>query len=281
MQEIRLADLRKRKEFTQSELGQKVAELLGKQWTESYAQKKVSNWESGEKPTPEECRALSRILEIPYEQILHFFGVQTSNLVENLFAEIAASPNQNLLITCFSGKPAAPLKPELLSTIEGGLKNNLCYAMVVPYPTEPGMEKNDGIERLEIYYKSVFQAVKGFRNQLRNNIENKDKIAFFIPKETRFSFLLPPFRSRYVVRVQKPSNNKIDELSLYLWIRTAEIDQLQPVGITGIAIDETTLEEIQHWEAYFAELISLWRDHECFSEEAIKGFESSCWQVVP
>lgn len=290
MPESALAVLRKDKKLTQAELGKQVFLRLNKEPSGGYPQKKVSLWESGEgRPTPEECKALSEILEVPVKRIQAFFDPRAPHIASDVFEQLANSNSNAIIAACFSGPPVGPLYPDLLSTLEKGIDNKLCYAMVVPYPKLQVKKGSASTERLQWYYESVLRKVREYCEELQRRVapEKRENIALFVPRAEHSSFPLPPFRSRYILSVQSVNDNK-EDMGLYLWVKTAEIDQLQEVATTVALAEPSTptetrseiREQLKEWEMYFNDILSVWRENQSLNREAIMANSDSMWKLA-
>jgi transcriptional regulator with XRE-family HTH domain len=272
---------RKERGYTQAELGRKVFELLGKRVEGKYPQKRVSLWESGEvMPNLEECRALSKVLKRPLDEIQRSFNTQMPALAIDVFEDLARSDLSSIMAVCFSGPPRAPQYPEISDKIVKGVNSNLCFAMVVPYPSTLEIKKQSwSTEALEAYYQDVLGAIKEYRDNLRSRVdENKrSNIAVFKPNTDQALLYLAPFFSRYVLTVKTLPHER-EEKHLYLWVETSELDQLQEVASE---VDDSGRNLVRRWQAYFDDILSAWRKNrkKLPAEDAEIDFESA-WKIV-
>lgn len=281
MSDSLFAELRKSKNLTQEGLGKQVFERLNRPISGHYPQKKVSLWESGQaNPTRDEYRVLSEILQMPTIHIQRLFDPGTTHLAQDLFQRFSNHPHPSLVAVCFSGPPVGTMYPELKDAIVKGLNSNLCYAMAVPFPSKLSLERTSmATKSLEHYYESVQLGVMYYREELlqRVSVEKHNNLAVFRPKTEGSPIPIPPFRSRYVLGIQS-NEDKTETSGLYLWVKTAEIDQLQEIGTTTNLTTADTRSEIKVWEMYFHEILSIWRRAHTFSPDVVA--DAVTWKLI-
>lgn len=274
-----LIRLRKERGFSQAKLGQKVFEKLETGSTPIYAQKKISLWESGSsKPSTDELRALSDILNVSFDELHSSFDDKSQEAVD-IFERIAKSEHPSIMAVCHSGLPRGPHSLPVFNIIQTALNNNLCYAMVVPYPAKLNIELPAAVSAtLQGYYSSVLGQVTDYRDALRRGIEDENKIenvSVFVPSAEMSDIIIPPFFSRYTLIIQAVNGN-FEDTHLYLWVETAEISALQEVA----AFDASSrANQIGPWIAYFQPILSAWRKYRKLPKEAFKTVPDSSWKL--
>jgi transcriptional regulator with XRE-family HTH domain len=275
------AELRKSKILTQEELGKKIFERLKRPVHGKYPQKKISLWESGQaNPTSDEYRVLSEIFEMPTVHIQRLFDAGTTHLAQDLFKRFANHAHPSVVAVCFSGPPVGTMYPELKDAIVEGLNGNLSYAMVVPFPSKLSVERTSmATKSLENYYESVQLDVMYYRDELLQRVSDnkRSNLAVFRPKAEESPIPLPPFRSRYVLGIQS-NEDKTETSGLYLWVKTAEIDELQEIGTTTNLTASDTRSEIKVWEMYFHEILAIWREARSFQPEVVT--DAITWKLL-
>ena len=265
-EEQNLADLRKLRNFSQQELGLRVAKELRLKWKESAAQKRVSNWESGvSSPDPTERRALAKVLGVGIQQLdTALVQRQKTSGTQAFFEKLAGGPPSFVGI-CFTARPIGHNDSAILTAMQKGVASgNISFAMFVPGsdvglspPTEnedPAVSDDRAI--LTGYIKNVWKEVHSYCKAIVHGAAGKnlaDHLKMYKPAaDTNGSpSPFPPGGSRYCLIVQAPEGQAYKR-ELYLWVHTERFNDLDLVDTTEDGF------QLEIWERYFSAVLTSW-----------------------
>jgi hypothetical protein len=243
---------------SQRDFGKAVAELLGESFSEGYAQKKVSLWESGNlTPTQKEMGAMSTLLCVPLKELQESFsGVlpfSTADLVRNL----ARAEGEGLIAGCFAGR----VRPRLLDEDEHALREaitrNVSVAIFFPFPLDAGTSKHQYAEDFTSNYREVWRTVVKFWKILRSfgSEETPAKVKLYRPRTSGPSMAFPPMFYRPTLLCERANGTtKVDLLS---WTQGSDNDGFYKIGGRSI---ETTETQLEAWELYFGGVLEHWSE---------------------
>lgn len=282
-----LANLRKEKGWSQTELGQKIFTRLNKgnkKSSGSYAQKRVSMWESGDaSPTSEELKALSEELDVPPEKLKSSIDPRTPFPATEVFNHLATTESHSIAAICYSGTPVAQAYKDLFASVQSALDRNMFLAMFVPYPEGTTLSKNLSTRKkvLESFYKTVRDSVEVYRDSLRSGIakEKKANVAVFVPREENSNIIIPPFLSRYALITEGFPDNQISK-TLYLWLDTKDSAKFEKISTIAYY---PMLSQFQQWEGYYDEVLSFWEEQKRLPStdaELLKLNSKSTWKLL-
>lgn len=266
-----LSELRKQAGLTQDELGKKIG------LPDSYAQKKVSQWESDlTRPNAAEIDKLSKVLKVPLEELRSYFADRNSRSTVELFSRLAVLDRPALLAVCYSGRPRVHVDAFVRAKYEEALKRNLFVAMFVPFPMTGGDTSSGSSLLLTGYSNRVWGSIFALNDKLRSSLGDREFTKHrgtYGPKVAAKpdSILVPPFLSRYALLLEKNKRGDYDR-TLYLWVETAENKQVQLIGTSD---NEGADEQIQSWEAYFEGVITSW-----MKDNVLPTHDSGYWRYI-
>lgn len=271
-----LADARRFRKWTQIELGEQLHDALGLPKADfgprarTY-QNRISYWETGRlRPTETELQKLADVFKRGLEEVRGWFRQGRTprhgaanvreqpgagNLVLEVLEKLAAPEMPALMVVCATGAPAGDLIPALPGTVARAIDRGLSFVMAVPYPeaihANAALSRHPGYERVLQYQATVLSEARLYRDSLRKRInpENIGRVAVFVPRHDSTRTLVPPSEVRYVLTVEGMAEHVTR--SLYLWVTTENLDDLQPVETPGHRV-------AQIWQEYLHNIVDQW-----------------------
>jgi hypothetical protein len=261
-----LTRARKERFPSQRDFGQAIAEKLrasgpdGERYpmTPSYAQKKASLWESGQlKPTPDEMRAMSGILELPLAELEESFSTGVlpcgaGDLLRNL------APGQGLIAACFTGRVKPKLFPEDETALREALGSHVRLAIFFPFPLDSASPaKAEYAEALNHHHRDAWRSVVKFWKLLRSFVRdaNPTTVKLYHPRVKAANILFPPIFHRPTLLCERAEGRtKVD---LYSWTQGKENDGFYK--ISDRSVEDADL-QAEAWELFFGGVYAHWND---------------------
>jgi|SRR5579862_8801275 len=263
-----LTDLRKKAGLTQ----QKLAVKLGMK--AEYGQKRISMWERGDAlPSDQELEELARLYKVTPEQIRDSFADPSAGSAFQLADHIASLSRPALFAICYSGAPRIMLDSMLRQKFVRAASKFLSFAMFVPYPSIREATTDSNSLLLTAFYTRVWGSVLAMREVVKAESTRRNAVGVYGPRVQDGAKQYPaPFSSRYALLLESTSDEKTFEKSLYLTIETPKSKR---VDLIGTARDETVLDQINCWEAFFGPVIRTWQ-----KELKLPTGDCGRWQYV-
>lgn len=253
-----LSALRKAKGLSQEELGKAIALRLKRPIGISYAQKKISIFESGDvAPTAEEIRALATELDVDVDVVQSAIAGLAPHEAESIIGQFTVAGGRSLVASCILSRPRSKILDGTNAAIKQAVEeNNVSVAVFVPYSAvvnlpETSDHTNHLVGEYAVVRKSILEANLVFKSSLTP--ARADAVALYVPKADA-NILIPPVLRQFSLTLQEDANGLISK-SLHIWTPRTDIDAARPVKSTSVY---TLEEQIEAWESFFGDVISHW-----------------------
>ncbi len=242
-----LPDLREKRDLSQEQLGQRVAKVLNLDWSNSVAQKRVSNWENGiAQPSTQHTKALAKALGVTQDQVSAALSQTTERSVFHNLAEESAEPS--LIAICCTTKPRELHDVGILAAVQKGVASGkISVAMFVPGNRLASTDTDSSI--LNGYIASVRIGVADYYRCLTASHETaKEQVKIYQPSNDVF-VPFPPMMSYHYLIAQR--DHDTIQSKVYIWARTLQFDEIELVDS-----DHTTQTSV--WQSYFEPIFTYW-----------------------
>jgi transcriptional regulator with XRE-family HTH domain len=265
-----LAEARRSKSQTQTELGKELYKLLSQsgriptEYSEATLQKRVSLWETGRlQPSRDEIWALAKHFDKSVEAIELWFE-RRSTSSEELFKGLAESERPSFIGVCFGGFPALHIDSAAHAALVSALGRHTRLAMFYPYPSELApisAEDSDEIaeiDSLRLAYSEIRLAVErrfeSYYAQLAP-LNRGNNIALYLPRPARANFAVAPQYRLFTYVLEFLGETQL-RASGYVWVESKDKGaELFRVG-SYAGIDP--LPQMDAWKAYFGRAMQDW-----------------------
>jgi transcriptional regulator with XRE-family HTH domain len=259
--QFKLLELRRSLGYTQLKLGLLVAREIKKHFSKPYAQKKISQWESGiTRPNEEESNALAHLFGLGRPEIEQFFSKAAPLSAADMLEDLSISAKPSLVIACYSSKPRATLVQDVRKALANALTANVSFAMFFPHPLaiDPSLAASFDDDLLK-YYCDTWNQVLAHYKDLRSDLipAKRKNIILYAPKPPLrgANILVPPSNIRYTLVTQTVGQADFQS-TLYSWVETESVDGLYRVGTFSL---QKAASQIPAWQGYFGKVISHWK----------------------
>jgi hypothetical protein len=236
-----------------------VAEKVGHEISTTYAQKKVSLWESGQLiPTPEEMQAASDLLDLPLKDLKESFSGILAYSTADFIRGLARVPNPVLIAGCFAGRVRSQLMEEDESALREALNSNVSMAMFFPftleYATAAPPEYADGLSG---NHRNTWRSLVRFLKILRTFGEPASRrVKLYRPGLTAAAnVLFPPIFHRPTLLCERVNGRP--RVQLYSWTQGSEYDGFY--GIGGRSLEDGEV-QAEAWQLFFGEVFERWTE---------------------
>jgi transcriptional regulator with XRE-family HTH domain len=244
-------------------MGLLIAREMGIKLTDPYAQKKVSQWESGQtRPNRNETETLARIFGLQPDDVEASFSKSAPLSAADMLNDLAESTKPSLVIACYSGKPRATLMSDVRNAVIKGLSQNVWFAMFFPHPLALAKSIEPFASgQLLGFYESTWQQVRTNFDKFRDELRPTHKRRIMLYGPPRFkegaNLLVPPSNNRYTLVTEMIGEGEFRS-TLYSWLETEGVDGLFRVGTFSI---QSAAAQIPVWQAYFGDILVHWKLH--------------------
>lgn len=252
---ITLIGFRKQRGLSQQELGRQVAKRMGLDWTDTAAQKRISNWESGlSEPNDQEQRVLAKILGVSLEQIKSNLGKTSQDSIFHWLARSEAE--QSFIGICCTSGPREIYDLGMLESLQKGIAaQKISVAIFIPGNTIPNTDMNSTI--LNGYIAGVhLDVLEYYRCLLASSEDASNRVKVYQPA-TELIDPFPPMRSCHYLVAYRDRGTL--QSRLYLWVRTVSHDEL-------MLVDSDYTSRTTVWQNYFTPVFTTWERKGILSE---------------
>lgn len=234
-----------------------VAKKIGDEITTTYAQKKVSLWESLQLvPTPDEMQAISNLLKMPLKELKESFAGILPFSTADFIRGLARSPNRVLIASCFAGRVRSQLLDEDEAALREAFNGNVSLAMFFPFTLESATTaKPQYAEGLSSNHRQVWHSLVRLQRILRSFGEAvTHRVKLYRPRlAVGANVLFPPIFHRPTLLCERANGRT--KMSLYSWTQSSEYDGFY--GIGGRSLEDSEL-QAEAWELYFGDVFNQW-----------------------
>jgi len=244
-----LAEFRKQRGLSQTELGQKVAKKLGVEWTDGICQKRISNLELKISTASEnEMRALSKVLGLSLEQISSQMDCTITH--ESIFHELSKEDaGPSLIAICCTSRPSELYDVGILRAIHAGISaKKISVALFFPGNVLSPLGTYGDLINGHII--STKKQVDEYYGVLTTSCEDAiNRVKLYQPWEI-VSMPFPPAKSIYYLIARRDRGTI--QTSVYMWLKTLRFNQLE-------LVDANHTEQTSIWETYFEPIYTGWK----------------------
>jgi hypothetical protein len=234
-----------------------VADKVGDKIKTTYAQKKVSLWESGQLiPTPDEMNAISILLGLALKDLKDSFSGILAYSTADFIRGLARSPNPVLIAGCFAGRVRSQLLEEDEDALREALNKNVSLAMFFPFTLEYATAaRADYAEGLSGNHRSTWRSLVRFLKILRTFGEAAShRVKLYRPALTSgANVLFAPIFHRPTLLCERANGRT--KVQLYSWTQGSEYDGFY--GIGGRTLEDSEV-QAEAWQLYFGRVFDQW-----------------------
>jgi hypothetical protein len=263
-----LIKARKNVYSSQREFGKAVADRLQKgkrgktthSLSPSYAQKKVSLWESGQLiPGGLELQAIAELLSVQFKELEESFstGVLPS-AASDLIRLLAETQGQGLIASCFAGR----VRPKLFSEDEEALREAVekGVAIAIFFPFTKGwnsIANSEYADALSHQHREAWRSTVKFWRMIRSFSSSPDHslVRLYRPQVEASNVLFPPMFHRPTLLCERINGRT--KVEFYNWAQGPENDGF--FKISGRSLEESDV-QAESWELFFGEVFEHWTE---------------------